>query len=156
MKLSREIFTALVKMPKEGQEKALEERNFDFMSDCDEYNGKIIDKLSWLKPDIEILQRFFERTLDDPDDRMAAYEKDANLSDVERNEFKDYLITEALEDEYHPGLFTGILTCGDDSLVVVSERTGGAWDCEASFCGIYKDLNQAIREIGGPTGQSID
>ena len=156
MKLSREIFTALVKMPKESQEKALEELNFDFMSECDEYNGKIIDQLSWLKPDIEILQRFFERTLDDPDNRMAAYEKDANLSDVERNEFKDYLINEALEDEYHPGLFTGILTCGTDSLVVVSERTGGAWDCEANFCGIYEDLNQAIREIGGPTGLSID
>jgi len=155
MELSREVFNTVIEMPLEQQEKVLEALGFDVMSHCNDYNGKIIDELSWLKPDLEQIRRFFEGTLEDPDERMADYEKNAYLSEAERNEFKDYLITEALEDEYHPGLFTGILTCGDGCLVVVSERTGGYGDCEATFLGIYKDIESAIQKIGGTIGHLI-
>jgi hypothetical protein len=156
MELSPDVFSALLSLDVEGQGKVLEEQDFDMMTECDEYVGKIIDENEWRNPEIEILRNFFESTLDDPDERMELYEKELKLSDDERNEFKEYLINEALENEYHPGLFSGILTCDDDSLVVVSERIGGAWDCEAKFVGVYEDIKQDISSIGGATGQLID
>jgi hypothetical protein len=155
MEIPFDVFKVLLTSSHEAQEKILDELGFDVMSDCDEYSGKLINEENWLKPTPEVLRNYFERTCDDPDKRMEIYERETSLSNDKLEKFKDYLITEALENEYHPGIFTGYLHCGDDSLIVIAERTGGYGDCEVTFVGIYEDFESAINKIGGPTGHLI-
>jgi hypothetical protein len=155
MEIPFDIFKVLLTISNDEQEKILDQLGYDVMSDCDKFSGKLIDEENWIKPDPDVLRNYFERTYDDPDERMAAYEKETSLSDAEREQFKDYLINEALENEHHAGIFDGYLRCGDDSLVVIVERAGGYGDCEATFVGIYEDFETAIKRIGGSTGHSI-
>jgi len=147
MKVEKNVFDKLLKVEVEQQAEILEEIKFDLMGDADDYYGKIIPAHRWLDPDEFDLNNFFVSRLDDPDTRMAEYKKTNRLTLIEQRSYQDFIIEEALSDEYHPGLFLGEISCGDKKLVVVVERTGGAFDCEAKLAGVFRDINKANREL---------
>lgn len=155
MEIQDNLFNKLLHLSVTEQEKVLDEIGFDVMYDADEYCGKLIDATAWLDPDPDVLLAFFESTLDDPINRMDQYSHSKSLSKKERNAYREYLIEAALEDEYHPGLFVGTLSCGQKKLLVIAERTGGGWDCEAKLAGVFATWSDAVKELGGPRGQEI-
>jgi hypothetical protein len=143
-------------MSKNKQKAALDGIGFNLMSDCDAYWGKLIDKDLWRVPDIDTLRGYFESSYEDPDERMAKYERDRKLKPEERKKFREHLIGEALGHDSHPALFAGTLSCGNKSLVVLSDRTGGGWDCEAFFLGVFADRVSALQVLAGNQQQLID
>ena len=133
----------------------LAQLGFDLLEQCDSYFGKIIDANLWISPEPDNILQFFDSELDDPEGRFELYKKDRYLSEEERSAYKDYLINRAEEDEYHPGIFLGEISCEGTTFVVVSERRGGAFDCEAELAGIFPDQTTAISELVGPSGHII-
>ena len=152
MEITHEIYERLLNSTSEQQELILEEIQFDLMGECDDYRGKIIDSSTWTEPEPDRVESFFERMLDDPEERIAEYAQDPILTAEELKDLKDYCIEQAHEDEYHPGIFAGSLSCGNEDLVVLAQRTGGAWDCDATLCGVFSDWDEGIKTIAGPTG----
>ena len=152
MDIGPEIYQRLMDAETALQAEILESIKFVLMDQCNEYQGKIIDAGSWLEPEQYLIEEFFERTLEDAWQRITDYQQDPVLTEQERELYKEYCIDRAHDDEYHAGMFTGLLSCNGSHLVVIAQRTGGAWDCEAEFCGVYSDLETGIRSIAGPTG----
>jgi hypothetical protein len=152
MEITQEIYELLLSSTLEQQEVILEEIQFDLMSECDDYMGKIIDTAAWNKPELETVKNFFETMLHDHEKRISEYSQSLILTSEELNEFKEYCIEQALENEYHPGIFVGSLSCGDNNLVVISQRTGGAFDCDATLAGVFSDWDEGIKILAGPTG----
>jgi hypothetical protein len=146
MEVEKDIFDKFLSLSREQQAELLETIGFTLM-EADEYCGKIIAADKWLDPEPYDVERFVEETLDDPATRLAEYTKTKVLTADEQRSFQDYVIEEALSNEYHPGLFLGSISCGDKKLVVVTERTGGAWDCEADLAGVFRNIEEAIREL---------
>ena len=156
MEIQKDLFDKFPKLSWDEQAAALEQIGFDPMNDADDYSGKIIDEKEWLEPDLDRLRDFFESTCDDPDERIKKYEVDQSLTQEESKDYEDYLVSEALENENHPGLFAGSLSCGELELIVVAKRTGGYNDCEAELAGVFTDWNEAILKLGGASGTLID
>ena len=127
MDIGPEIYQRLMDADTALQAEILESIKFVLMDQCNEYQGKIIDAGSWLEPEQYLIEEFFERTLEDAGQRITDYQQDPVLT----------------EHEYHAGMFTGLLSCNGSHLVVIAQRTGGAWDCEAEFCGVLAIWKQA-------------
>lgn len=155
MEIDRSTFEKLPTLTVPEQQAFLDNIGFELMNEASEYYGKIVDRSEWLSPSTDRLNDFFESECDDPIERMKEYEKDRKLSDAEREKLEDLVIQEALDNEYHLGLFFGSLTSGDAQLVVVAERTGGGWDCEAFLAGIFVSIDDAIEKLRGSDGDLV-
>ena len=97
--------------------------------------------------DLDRIYSYFEQAEDDPEFRFEKYKEDRTLTKDEQKDIADFIIDEIIENEYHPGIFAGYLEHDGLSYVLISERTGGAFDCEAAFLGIFKDENDAFKAL---------
>jgi hypothetical protein len=155
MEVSELIFNRITQLSNEQQKALLDKISFNLVADADEYCGKPINASSWNEPDLGEIREFFESSYDDPDSRLALYQDEMELTEQERTEFAEYIIEQARSNEYHPAIFTGLLTNGSRKLIVVVKRTGGGYDCKTEFLGIYKELNQAIIKLYGSDAEIV-
>ena len=147
MEISAEISKKLFSSNTQQQQTILNELGIDLLSEASEYHGKIVDKSEWLSPNPDNLSNFFEKNCDDAEERMKQYQTSNHLTEQELADFREYVINEAQENEYHPGIFIGQLTCESLQLLLVTERTGGAWDCEAYLLGIFETIDDAAKQL---------
>lgn len=148
MQIKKNLFHKLLNSDPEFQEKTLVEVGFVFLNDATEYLGKIVDSSEWNAPDQDRIRQYFERVYEeDADERIARYEEDFELIEEEKDDYKNYIIADAIENEYHPGIFFGRISSGDEEIVVLTQRTGGAWDCQATFVGVFRTIDEALDEL---------
>lgn len=139
----------ILKSSRDEQCRLLREVGFDLMNDADEFLEKRISPELWEHPEEDTIINFFQKTLMDAEGRIEEYQNGADLTIEERANLQDHLMAEAMENEYHPGIFCGELTDGQRKLVVLTERTGGGFDCEATLVGVFKTQQEGLQEIGG-------
>lgn len=129
------------------QEEYLEKHGYELMDFCNEFWGKQIAANPLDDIDLDQITSYFERTEDEPEGRIEKFNEDGYLTLKEKKEFEEYLREDAIENEYHPGIFVGYLDLDEARYVVVSERTGGAFDCSASLFGIFEDEKAAQKAL---------
>lgn len=158
MEVKKEMFDKIRATPPARQEALLKEAGFEMLRDAVDYHGKIIDSSDWLTPDFESVENYLRSVYEDADEadeRIEKYKIDYLLSEEERADFKNYEIAHVRENEYHPGLFSGELWCGDETLVVVTERTGGGWYCQAKFIATFPSVEEALVRLVGAGSELI-
>ncbi|MDI9849528.1 hypothetical protein QM467_15845 [Rhodoblastus sp. 17X3] len=149
MEIDRRTFDRMLELTTQQQAKELSRLGFDLFENADEYYGIVIPSDNWNAPDRSVIEDFFERIYDDHEAKMTLYDKTHKLSSHDSKLLKDFIISDAGENEYYPDLFIGHLTSNGKSLVVVVERTGGCTDCEAKLAGVFSDMRSALQRIGG-------
>lgn len=150
MEIEKVLFDRIRVAPPDEQEALLKDAGFELLRDATSYHGKIVDSSEWLSPDFDKVENYLRgvyEDLDEADDRIEKYETDYCLSEEEQADFKNFVIADAQENEYHPGLFFGEISYADETLVVATERTGGAWDCQAKFVGIFPSVDEALDHL---------
>lgn len=150
MEIKKELFERIRVVPPYKQEALLKDAGFELLRDANSYKGKIIDSSEWLSPEFDKVENYLRGVYEDlnqADERIEKYDTDYFLSEEEQADFKNFVIADAHENEYHPGLFFGEISCADVTLVVVTERTGGAWDCQAKFVGIFPSVDEALDHL---------
>ena len=120
---------------------------FDFEGDS-EYLGCFIENETWEAPDQDLVLEWLESQNENPEFRMAKFERDGKLSVAEREAFKSHVIEDAVGNGDYPSVFVGALQYGKKQLFVYTTRHGHSFEgIEIDILGLFENQEQALLKL---------